>query len=183
MRTLIAALGAGLMCPTLALAQPLPLPPPVPRVIESKCATAEHRQFDFWVGSWDVYRTGTLELVARSTIEKLYGDCAIRENWAPFSQIDGGSLSIYLPDEKLWKQTWVDAENSRVEYSGAFSGGKMVMTGSWKTRPGAASRSRTSRMTFYPESGTVRQIGEYSLDNGKTWVPEYDFTYRPHKPS
>ena len=27
--------------------------------------------------------------------------------------------------------------------------------------------------------GSVRQFGEQSSDEGKTWVPSFDFTYRP----
>ena len=52
----------------------------------SVCAEAQRGQFDFWVGRWDVYPTGKDKLVARSLIEKLYGGCAIRENF----QMAGG---------------------------------------------------------------------------------------------
>jgi len=27
--------------------------------------------------------------------------------------------------------------------------------------------------------GSVRQLGEQSTDDGKTWAPSFDFTYRP----
>jgi hypothetical protein len=38
----------------------------------SHCAGAEYREFDFWVGSWDVYPTGGSQLVAHSLIESVY---------------------------------------------------------------------------------------------------------------
>jgi len=47
----------------------------------SHCASAEYRQFDFWVGTWDVYPTGGSELVAHSLIESVYNGCGLRENW------------------------------------------------------------------------------------------------------
>ena len=53
------------------------------RAAPPACAGPEHRQFDFWVGHWDVYPTGKRKLVAHSLIEKLYAGCAIRENWMP----------------------------------------------------------------------------------------------------
>ena len=37
------------------------------------CAAPEHRQFDFWIGSWDVYPTAGGPLVAHSLIERRYG--------------------------------------------------------------------------------------------------------------
>ena len=56
---------------TLAQAPaPAPTPPP------PACTAAEHRQFDFWVGYWDVYPTGKDKLVAHSLIEKLYAGCS-----------------------------------------------------------------------------------------------------------
>ena len=39
------------------------------------CVGAEYRQFDFWVGSWDVYPTGQSQLVAHSLIESVYNGC------------------------------------------------------------------------------------------------------------
>ena len=37
----------------------------------------------------------------------------------------------------------------------------------------------TTRMTLSPNpDGSVRQHGEFSTDDGKTWQPAYDFTYR-----
>src|SRR5262249_46376888 len=38
------------------------------------------RQFDFWVGTWDVYdRSGNR--VGESRIERILGDCVVLENW------------------------------------------------------------------------------------------------------
>src|SRR2546423_442652 len=61
---------------------------------QSLCAAPENRQFDFWVGEWDVYPKKSPEkMVAQSHIEKLYSGCAIRENWMPLvAGGDGGSL-------------------------------------------------------------------------------------------
>ena len=73
-------------------AQTAPAPPsgPPPATL---CHTAQHGQFDFWVGQWDVYRADTNQLVAHSLIEKLYNGCAVRENWMPLGGTGGGSLN------------------------------------------------------------------------------------------
>ena len=85
----------------LALAFQAAAAPPVPPA----CQGPEHAQFDFWVGEWSVTTTGSDQPVATSRIEKLYGGCAVRENWSPLSGSAGGSLNSFY--EGKWRQTWV----------------------------------------------------------------------------
>jgi hypothetical protein len=85
-RRLLAAALAAL--PGMAAAQGPP---------KLACAAPEHRQFDFWVGRWDVSPTGKDVVVAQSLIEAVYNGCGVRENWMPKNHQDGGSLNIYLP--------------------------------------------------------------------------------------
>jgi hypothetical protein len=136
------------------------------------CASAEHHQFDFWAGRWDVYNAKGA-LVAHSLIEPVYG-CGIRENWMPLDNQPGGSLSIYVPEENRWEQFWIDSSGSRAIFTGGWTGSAMVITGKW----GAP----VVRMTYSKNAdGSVRQFGEQSTDAGKTWKPAFDFTYRPSK--
>lgn len=155
-----------------AIAQTAPPAPPPPA-----CEAPEHRQFDFWVGRWDVYRTGDTTLRARSHVEKLYGGCTIRENWMPLRGGGGGSLNMYDPADKRWHQTWHDSMNSRVEFDGGLVAGKMVLTGYWRgvLAPGDAwVHIEWSRNA----DGSVRQRGVQSTDHGATWQPSFDLTYR-----
>ncbi|HUG45581.1 MAG TPA: hypothetical protein VMK31_03595 [Sphingomicrobium sp.] len=147
------------------------------------CAGPEHRQFDFWVGSWDVYPTGKPDLVARSLIEKLYAGCTIRENWMPLKGGGGGSLNMYDPADGRWHQTWHDSSNARVKFEGGLAGDKMVLTGFWKNA-GGADKDGLVRMTYSKaEAGAVQQFGEISTDHGVSWSPFFDFTYKPRADS
>jgi hypothetical protein len=141
------------------------------------CTGPEHRQFDFWVGHWDVYPTSKDNLVAHSLIEKLYGDCVVRENWMPLKGTPGGSLNHYDRDGGQWHQTWVDASNARVEFDGKLVDGNMVLQGFWKGANGPG-KDGLVRMTYSKEGSAVRQFGEISTDGGLTWKPFFDFTYR-----
>ena len=135
------------------------------------CEAAEHRQFDFWVGRWQVSPTGKNQVVAESLIERVYNGCGVRENWMPKNGQDGGSLNIYLPAEKVWRQTWIDSSGTRADFTGGWNGKAMVITGKWG--------GPLVRMTYTPNAdGSVRQAGEQSTDDGKTWKPTFDFTYR-----
>ena len=133
------------------------------------CAAAEYHQFDFWVGRWDVYdKSG--QLVAHSLIESVYG-CGIRENWMPVGKTGGGSLSIYVPDQKRWEQFWIDSSGSRAFFTGGWNGSAMVITGKWG--------GPLVRMTYSKNAdGSVRQFGEQSIDDGKSWSPSFNFNYR-----
>jgi hypothetical protein len=143
------------------------------------CADAEHHQFDFWVGRWDVYRPDG-RLVAHSLIESVYG-CGIRENWMPLSGHDGGSLSIYVPAEHAWQQYWIDSSGNRVVFTGGFNGSAMIITGTWPASP-QATTGPLVRMTYTRGAdGSVRQFGEQSTDQGHSWTTGFDFTYRPHR--
>jgi len=141
-----------------------------PVATPAPCAAPEYHQLDFWVGRWDVYPTGKDKLVAHSLIEKVYG-CGIRENWMPLSNQPGGSLSTYVPAEKHWEQFWIDSSGSRAQFAGGWNGSAMVITGKWG--------GPLVRMSYSKNAdGSVRQFGEQSTDDGKTWKPSFDFTYR-----
>lgn len=166
-RLLVAGLLAAFAVPALAQTpQPAPQPAPPPA-----CQEAERRQFDFWVGDWDVYPTGADKLVAHSTIETLYGGCAVRENWKPLKGTGGGSLSAWVPAQKAWRQSWADSSGAWVEFKGGWDGKAMVLGGDWS--------GTATRMTYTPgPDGSVRQHGETTADGGKTWTTTFDFTYR-----
>ncbi len=167
----------ALLAPMQTGAQ-LPLPPPVPRPAPQNCTAPEHRQLDFWVGEWDVYYTGSLGLAGRSTVERIYNDCAIRETWSPFDMNDGGSVSSYDRAAGVWRQTWVDSAAERIDYTGRQESGRMVFIAERPPRPGE--QSRRTRVTQWREGDLVRQTGETSVDGGQSWTPSYDYTYRPH---
>src|SRR4051812_50069597 len=95
---------------SIAVAQTPPAAPPGPP--PPACTAPEHRQFDFWVGYWNVYPTGKDKLVAHSLIEKLYGGCTIRENWMPLNNKTGGSLNMYNPPDKKKDQNLEDRQKT-----------------------------------------------------------------------
>ncbi len=154
-----------------------PVPPANP---PANCTAPEYRQFDFWIGEWRVFRTARPhETVGSSIVESLYNGCGIRENWQPFTLNTGGSLNSYDRAMRKWRQTWVDSSGSRVDFEGGLIDGKMVLTGFWQGFAGPG-KDALVRMTWSRlEGGAVRQMGESSRDEGRSWSPSFDFTYRP----
>lgn len=171
MRTIFAAFAVLGVSTSAALAQNQQPTPPT-------CEAAEHRAFDFWIGEWDAYVTGTENLAGRSSIRSEDSGCVITEHWtsvgAPYS---GRSLNLYDRATGHWEQFWVDSTGEVTRFVGGPHEGGMRLT----DPANVTSRSPTpvhTRMTFTPNpDGSVRQHGETSPD-GETWTTRYDFTYR-----
>jgi hypothetical protein len=161
-------------------ATPLPAPPP-------PCASAAHDDFDFWVGEWEVFPNlkdpTKAPMIARSRIEKLYGGCAVRENWMPLKGTGGGSLNAYDRGSRHWHQAWIGSDGTRVEFEGGLVAGAMVLAGNWRDVNGPG-QDGLIRMTYTAlDKDTVRQHGQISTNHGLTWSDNFDFLYRRAKPA
>lgn len=140
------------------------------------CDTEEHRQFDFWVGLWEVYDTDSNDRVADSRIEKLAGGCAIVERYMPSPYLGTSSVSTWRPTERRWRQFAVTGVNDLEIFEGGMVDGAMVLNGTSTRRGGAV---LTERMTYRPAAdGSLRQIIESSANGGKEWTLLSDLTYR-----
>ena len=141
----------------------------------SPCPGSEvHRQFDFWLGTWDVM-TPQGQQAGTNTIEKINAGCTLQENWTSAGGGGGKSFNYYDPHEKAWKQLWVDAGGNVARFTGHFTEGAMRFEGVWTNANGTTS---LMKMTFTPrDDGSVRQYIEQSLDDGKTWNVWFDGSY------
>ena len=164
---LLAALGV--LSSSLAQAQ---TPPP------PGCPAEVRRQFDFWVGNWDVTVAGKPAGVNR--IEKILEGCALLENWQGVGGMSGKSVNFYDPRRERWHQTWVDDRGGSLGLDGAFADGKMVLTGTKKDP--ATGKTTTDRITWTPlPADQVRQVWETSTDDGKSWTVAFDGLYTRKK--
>lgn len=142
------------------------------------CAADQFAAFDFWVGEWDVYQTGTDTQVATSLIEKVSKGCAVRETWMPLQGGGGTSITSLDPQAGTWRQVWVGAQPGQIEFEGGPVDGDMVLTGYWGRTP--EGEPNLVRMTYsLGDDGSVRQYGQASTDHGRTWSDSFDLTYRP----
>lgn len=142
---------------------------------ERPCAhLPEHRQFDFWVGEWNV-ATPEGNKAGESSIVIENGDCWVHENWRSAIAGTGQSFNYYNPTTKTWHQTWVDDQGEIAEFDGTLRDGAMRLEG---YRQGPNGSRIPARLTLTPlPGGTVRQLGENSTDNGATWTVLYDLVY------
>jgi hypothetical protein len=65
-----------------------------PPVAAKSCQAVEHRQFDFWVGRWDVF-VPSGKKAGENRIELIADGCALLEQWTGTGGVTGKSLNIY----------------------------------------------------------------------------------------
>jgi hypothetical protein len=169
----------------LAIQAPAPSPPAKP----FDCTAPEYRQFDFWIGEWDVVPNPATRPAnapppqpgrkpARNVIEKIQGGCVILENWDDGIGGTGQSFNLFDRVRRRWHQTWVDNSGSLHQYWGGLESGRMVLEGDVPLPPASRFQGRrTVRVSFIPiGTDQVRQFSE-SLNVDGTWSPNYDLIY------
>jgi hypothetical protein len=139
------------------------------------CTAPEHRQFDFWVGEWDV-TTPAGKPAGGNRIESILGGCALRETWSGAGGSRGTSYSAWDRQRRRWHQTWIDDGGLVLRLEGGFADGKMVLQGETLDSAEAAVLNRITWQETGP--GAVRQLWEVSSDGGKTWGVAFDGRYR-----
>ncbi|MES2957374.1 MAG: hypothetical protein V4792_04250 [Pseudomonadota bacterium] len=150
-----------------------------PAAAAAPCQSAEHRQFDFWIGRWDVFNPDGKK-AGENVIEAIDGGCALQERWRGSGGFSGTSLNSWDPETRQWHQHWVDNQGGMLRLSGAREGPRMVLAGSQPgSTPGATLRHRIS-WTPLPD-GAVRQWWQSSSDEGRTWTTAFDGRYVPQR--
>ena len=111
------------------------------------CTSAEHHQFDFWIGEWNVTLPNG-KYAGTNRIEPILTGCVLRETWSGAGGMHGTSYNIYDAAARHWHQTWVDDGGSLLQLDGAFQDGKMVVPESRRATP----RPRSS-VSLGPRTG------------------------------
>jgi hypothetical protein len=140
----------------------------------ASCSSAEYRQFDFWVGEWDV-ADPTGKSVGHNRITAIHDGCGLQEQWSTPRGYGGTSLNGYDSARKVWHQTWVDSMGNVLLLDGRFAEGRMTLAG---TTPRAEGGTDLQRITWTPQAdGRVRQLWESSGDGGQSWKVVFDGWY------
>ena len=182
---MLASIALLLPLMTVPTQAPQPAAPP-PKPFD--CTAPEHRQFDFWVGEWDVVPNPETRPAsappqpgrkpAINIIEKAHNGCVIIENWDDRIGGTGQSFNVYDRVRKRWRETWVDSSGGLHEYWGELKDGNMMFEGEVPLPPASRFQGRrTIRLTFFPlGADKVRQFSE-SLNVDGTWSVNYDLIY------
>ncbi|KAA3597988.1 MAG: hypothetical protein DWQ06_12880 [Calditrichaeota bacterium] len=142
---------------------------------KSPCDFTEAKQFDFWVGEWNL--TWADSGKGFNKVEKILGSCVIQENFDGLEStpLKGISVSTYNKNLKKWQQTWVDNSGAYLDFVGEFADGKMILAREFTGKEGKKIMQRM--VWFNITKNTLNWNWERSLDEGKTWKPLWQIHY------
>lgn len=136
----------------------------------------KYREFDFWIGEWDVYKQDTDTIVGKSKIEQIVDGKVIKETYhSTTSKYHGTSLNTYNPRTDQWEQFWVDNSGLTLHITGNIEDHKMVLQNKISTEKGILSNKVKWQKN---KNNTVRQTWSQSTDQEKTWKVVFDGEYR-----
>ena len=172
-------LAAPLLFLLAQAASPAPSSPPSP---PPPCVSPAYRQFDFWIGDWDVTNqqcpAGRTCPTSRNRISRILNGCAILEEYETPSGYAGRSLNFHDSNSQKWHQTWIDVGGAPLYLEGGLEGRSMVLFDIRKSRTNGIDWTQRITWTPLPE-GRVRQHWEKSKDGGATWENVFDGLYTP----
>jgi hypothetical protein len=141
----------------------------IQRTIPHPCQGPEYREFDFWVGKWNVFGAAGGQ-IATSVISSELDGCLVMEDYIQNNGFQGRSMSVFDRRTGLWYQTFVDnVVGQSFRLSGGLRGEEMVMSGSQPIFSFATGtvlqRDVTVTWSPLPEE-RVRQLFVASFDGG-----------------
>lgn len=158
-----------------AMAQTESTAPSIRGAAAERCRDAGFRQFDFWLGTWEV-RSATGELLGHNEIRRIAGGCGLLERWRGVGGGRGTSVNAYDPVRRAWTQRWV-GDGATLWLKGGLEGDRMVLTGI--TRRSTPRGQAVDRISWTPlPNGRIRQLWEVSTDSGATWRTVFEGFYR-----
>jgi hypothetical protein len=136
-----------------------------------------HRQWDFWVGEWDVVANDSTRTPAGSnTITSLHSGCALRESWVGASGSTGSSINFYDGARGVWRQVWVAPAYVIDIEGGLDDDGAMVLEGELRTF--VSHNVSPFRGTWTEiEEGVVNQLFEIQNTESGEWAVWFDGLY------
>jgi tetratricopeptide (TPR) repeat protein len=138
------------------------------------CRTPEYRQFDFWIGDWEVQDPAG-QIVGHNLVTLEQSGCLIVEHWTGAGGAEtGASFNYYDIRDSKWHQLYLDNSGNAGAFpamAGSLMGERMVLVTDETKNP-------VHRWTWYSLApGRVRQMGEQSSDGQKTWQVSWDAVY------
>jgi len=132
---------------------------------------------DFWLGRWTV-QTADGNPAGTNLVERALDGQVIFEHWSGAGGGDGKSLFWLDEAAGTWRQIWVGAGHHKEKVLVEHSAREVRFVGTaFAYRQGITFPDRTTLTAL--EDGTVRQLIEYSRDDGATWATSFDALYIP----
>ena len=130
------------------------------------------RQFDFWLGAWDLRWEPDGRGV--NVITSILDDHAVLERFdgRPSIPLTGMSVSVFDAAIDRWRQVWVDSDGQYLDFIGGIDLGRMVL----ERRRADGRHQRMVWSNIAAES--LHWSWEHSDDDGAGWTVDWAIDYR-----
>jgi hypothetical protein len=146
----------------------------------SSCAAnQQHRQLDFWLGTWIVAYPHASTL-SKSTVSLDLGTCLLIEHWVGDKGHEGMNMFAYSSDDKSWRGMFADNEGRVHMFEGTAASGSAEFHGPSRGPDGKEFINRLKIVQLNADK--VEQTWEKSSDSGTTWTIEFQGEYSRVKP-
>ncbi len=147
---------------------------------EGPCSDPAYRQWDFWVGEWDV-RSVDGQPQGTNSITQEENGCLIVERWTSAAGGTGQSYNFYHLGDEQWHQLWI-SPGAIIEYSGGLTDdGAMKLDGTITYQTNGVQAQFTGSWTPN-EDGTVLQEFKQWDDATNTWKNWFTGVYHRQSP-
>ncbi len=144
--------------------------------LKNPCSSKEYKQFDFWIGNWNVY-DGKGKLIGVNNIVKMPNACTIQENWtSKTSKNRGTSYNYYNNKDNSWNQVWIDNSGFSLILKGKFDNEKMILQSDVIKSKKVSYRNQI--IWKKKKDNSVVQIWNYINDEGKVIKEVFKGVYK-----
>lgn len=167
-----------LMTVAPAIAQDESSPPP-PRPAPPPCTQDQspYRDFDFWIGAWQVVHPDQDQVLGRNTISREERGCLLIERWTSAGGGTGTSINLYDPLQEQWRQVWQSA-GGFIDMSGGLDDrGRMVLEGTIHNNASGQQAPFRGRWTPNDDGSVLQEF--WQKDDQGEWQSWFRGLYQP----
>lgn len=143
------------------------------------CTTdrSPYRDFDFWVGDWEVFDPKTGNKIGENRITTRERGCLLVERWTANSGGTGMSMNFYDPLESAWRQVWQSAA-AFIDYTGGLDDqGRMLLEGTIHYNARNTSNPFRGRWTPRADGTVLQEFWQLDEESGE-WTVWFSGEYR-----
>jgi tetratricopeptide (TPR) repeat protein len=140
-----------------------------------------YRQFDFWIGDWEVFMADGRRAGSNS-ISKSESGCLLLESWSGASGGSGTSMNFFDAKQGQWVQVWVSGDATLIDIRGGMDEGSMVLTGTIQDAANPDGAPFRGTWTLL-DDGRVRQFFEQGSAAEDVWTPWFEGFYVRQDPA
>ena len=135
----------------------------------------QFREFDFWIGDWDVH-IASGAFAGSNRIERAQHGCLLIEHWRSATGGTGSSINYVDKTSGEWVQIWNDAAGSQINIRGGLTPDGMLLTGTIHYVANGSTAPFRGLWTLM-EDGRVRQFFEQQSIEDQAWTPWFEGFY------